>query len=227
MSLVETTAEVEYPESDGQPVGETDLHIEWVFRLRNMLKRHYRGQRIYAAANMLMYFQKGAPYRCVCPDVFVVKDSDPMFRRTYKVWEEGQAPHVVIEVTSRSTKRQDEVHKPGIYAEIGVREYFLYDPSSEYLIPPLQGHRLVGSHYQPIEPDVDGRLYCEQLGLRLWREDHDLVIEDAQTGTRLLTGEEAERAAVSAERAAKEAERAARLAAEAELEKLRDQLRRE
>ncbi len=92
--------EIEYPETDGQPMGETDLHIDWMIRLRDMLKQRYRGQQVYVASNLLLYFEAGNPRRFVVPDLFVVKQSDPGFRRTYKLWEEGRAPHAVIEVTS-------------------------------------------------------------------------------------------------------------------------------
>ncbi len=39
MSLIQTKSEVEYPESDGKPLGETDLHIDWILRLRAELDR--------------------------------------------------------------------------------------------------------------------------------------------------------------------------------------------
>jgi len=219
MSLAETTTNVEYPESDGEPMGETDLHIDWMFRLRSMLKYRYRNQRVYVACDLLLYFKEGEPQRCVSPDVFVVKNCDPAFRRVYKLWEEGQPPHVAMEVTSRDTRREDEVFKPKTYADIGIAEYFLYDPTSDYLRPALQGHRLAGESYERIVPDAQGRLLCEQLGLWLTLQDRELAIYDVQSGAQLLTAEDAQGAALEAERAAREA-------AEAELERLREELRR-
>ncbi len=35
MSLIQTVDQIEYPETDGQPMGETDLHIDWLIRLRD------------------------------------------------------------------------------------------------------------------------------------------------------------------------------------------------
>lgn len=32
MSSVTTHNEIEYPESDGKPIGETDLYRDWMFR---------------------------------------------------------------------------------------------------------------------------------------------------------------------------------------------------
>jgi hypothetical protein len=215
------------------PLGETDLHIHWIIRIRDILKNRVRDQRTYVAADLLVYYEEGDPSRFVVPDAMVVKDCDPGRRRIFKIWEEGRTPSAVIETTSRGTKREDAEFKPRIYERLNVGEYFLYDPSAEYLRPPLQGYRLISGGYQQIAPDASGRILSQELGLSLHLEDGDLVLTDVQSGERLLTDAEAERAAAEAQRAAAEAqraaadtERAARLAAEAEVEQLRETLRR-
>jgi len=155
----------------------------------------------------------------------------------------------VFEVTSRSTRRADQVYKPQVYAKIGVKELFLYDPTSEYLTPPLQGFQLTAEGPVPVEPDESGILESAQLGIKLRLESRDLVMYDSQSGRRLLRAEEAaeEQAKAAGERAktagkqakvaearAKvaeaaeeraEAERTAREKVEKELRRLRDQLR--
>ena len=217
-----------YPESDGRPIGESDLHIHWTIQIRNMLKRRYRGQRVYVASNLLVYYEEGFPQYVVVPDVFVVKDSDPGFRRVYKVWEEGP-PHFVLEVTSASTRREDEERKPNKYMQFGVREYFLYDPSGEYLRPALKGCRLAGDDYVPIESDKESRLSSEELGIWLRVEDSSLVLYDSATGERLLTADEAEMAKeIALDAAVAEAEAAKTAAKEAEKEnrRLQEELRR-
>ncbi|MGD9854363.1 MAG: Uma2 family endonuclease [Planctomycetaceae bacterium] len=211
MSAASTPVEIEYPESDGMPMGETDIHIQWIIRLRDMLKWRYRDQQTYVAADLLVYYEEGDPKRCVVPDVFVVKDCDPGPRRVYKVWEEPAPPQFVMEVTSRGSKREDLIYKPRVYDHIGVSEYFLYDPTSEYLKPPLQGFRRTGGQFSAIEPDSGGWLASEQLELRLRLESGWLILQDAATGDVLLTEGEAERAA--------------RKAAEAEVASLRERLR--
>lgn len=234
MSLIETTTDIDYPESDGLPMGETDLHRDWMIRLLDMLKYRYRGQRVYVASDLLVYYEEGEPTRYVVPDEFVVLDCDPGRRRTFKIWEEGKVPNVVIEVTSKGTRNEDTKHKPRRYADIGVREYFLYDPTSDYLNPPLRGFRLEDNRHVPIEPGESGALECRELGLLLRLEDGELVMYDAETSERLLTEseaeqrarEEAQRAGEQAQRAREEAEARA-VAAEKELEKLREQLKRQ
>jgi Uma2 family endonuclease len=202
MSL-ETNLDIEYPETDGRPLGETDLHRDWMNRIIDLLKQRCRGQRVYVTGDLLLYYEEGNPARFVVPDAMVVKDCDPGRRRTFKVWEEGRVPCVAFETTSRSTKREDSAHKPQLYEKLGISEYFLYDPTADYLHPPLQGFRLHGDHHEPIESDPSGRLHCQELELWLSLEDGDLVMVDFHSGQRILTEVEA---------------------AEAELERLRKKL---
>lgn len=220
MSLVRTLTDVEYPESDGLPMGETDLHRNWMIRLFDMLQYRYRDQRVYVACDLLVYYEEGEPSRFVVPDEFVVLDCEPGDRRVFKIWEEGKPPTVVFEVTSRTTKNQDTSHKPDLYARMGVQELFLYDPTSEYMTTPLQGFRLTGDKYAPIERNEAGVLDCRQLGLLLGLDQGQLVIRDHRTGEPLLTESEAERAA-------REAAEARAAVAEEEVRRLREQLKRQ
>ena len=107
-------------------------------------------------------------------------------RRTYKLWEEDVPPTVVFEVTSRSTRRDDLSKKRALYARLGVKEYYLYDPLAEYLKPSLQGFVLAGA-YQPLPPAADGSLTSAALGLRLKLAEGHLRLFDAATGALLLS----------------------------------------
>jgi len=73
----------------------------------------------------------------------------------------------VLEVTSSITQQEDEQDKPDIYAQIGVREYFQYDPMGDYFNPLLKGRHLVGSRYQVLTPDrlQDGTLVLSSVVL--------------------------------------------------------------
>jgi Uma2 family endonuclease len=185
---------VSYPESDGKPMGETDWHRRAIVRLIELMERRYRGQRVYVSGDLLLYYEQGNPKKYVVPDVFVVKDLLPKDRRVYKLWLERKPPNVVIEVTSRKTKKKDQTEKPPLYAQLGVKEFFLFDPDADYLDPPLQGYRLGKSGYRPIAPDAEGRLLSKELGIRLRFEESGLQLYDAETGKRLLTAaEEAEK----------------------------------
>ena len=215
-----------YPETDGKPVGETDVHRQEILETIAALQEYFRrDERMYVSGNLMFYYEEGNSAAVVSPDVFVVRGVENKLRRTYKLWEEHVPPAVVMEVSSRSTRLEDLGNKRALYGELGVREYFLFDPLGEYLKPPLQGFRLDGLEYVAVAPRFDGRLESTELGLLVAREGHKLALFDAATGERLLRPPElaeAFRAEEAARRAAEE--RAASL--EAELERMRAQLHR-
>ena len=45
----------------------------------------------------------------------------------------------MLEVTSRRTWQEDQGRKRKLYRALGVAEYWQYDPTGDYLQPPLQG----------------------------------------------------------------------------------------
>ena len=171
MSSVIQIQTVHYPESDGKPMGETDVHRDAMIRHIGLLQHLFRGQRVYVSWDLHVYYEQGNPKKFIVPDAFVAKGVNSKKRRIYKIWIEGKAPNAIIETTSRKTQRKDTLDKPALYAKLGVKEYFLFDPEQEYLEPPLQGHRLASDGYHPIVPDETGALVSEQLGLRLRLED--------------------------------------------------------
>ncbi len=161
----------EYPTGDGRPMAETPVHRQNLTDLIAMLQDHFAADpEFYVSGNMFLYYVPAPDYRCLAPDVFVVRgiprDVD---RDIYKTWEEGKGPDLVIELTSKSTQAEDLDEKFKIYRDqLQVREYFLFDPRREYLRPPLRGYRLRGRRYRAIEP-VNDRLPSEVLGLHFER----------------------------------------------------------
>ena len=119
------------------------------------LSQYFRDDpHVYVAADLLLYYVEGDPKEFVVPDVFVVRGAPKGERRIYKLWEEGRAPDVVFEITSASTRREDLGTKRVLYADLGVKEYFVFDPTGEDLRPPLRAFRLSGSDYQPLKEPV-------------------------------------------------------------------------
>ena len=206
-----------YPESDGRPMAETEIHRDEMIRAIQTLQDAFRDTDIYVSGNLLLYYEEGNPRASVSPDVFAVKGVPKSARRrTYLLWREGRAPCTVFEITSDSTRREDLIRKRALYARLGVREYFLYDPLGDYLRPPLQGFLLVGDTYEPMAPAADGSLVNNELGLRLQLVDGQLRFFNLNTGELLLSPPE--RAQIAAARAEAEAARAEVEAARAEAE---------
>lgn len=179
---------VHYPESDGKPMGETDLHCDLMTDLIFALKWFLRSTVAYVAGNLFIYYEEGNPRAVVAPDVFVVLGVPQRRRRIFQTWEEGgRTPDVIIEVTSRRTRKDDRERKPAIYAALGVPEYFIFDPNGDYLKPQLQGFKLVNGVYVPM---TGSPLRCETLNLELRQENSMLRLYNLQTGERLPTSDE-------------------------------------
>jgi Uma2 family endonuclease len=162
------------------------------------LQRFFTGQRVYISGNLLVYYEKGNPYKSVAPDCFVVRDVEPQRRPIYKIWDEGKGPEVVFEVSSKTTKRADLNEKKRLYAQLGVQEYFIYDPTRDYLDPPLAAFALAGNRYIPMQPlagpqtNATPQYISQILGLRLALDDDNrLQFFRITTGERLLTDDEA------------------------------------
>lgn len=220
-SVLQATV-VQYPESDGKPMGETDQHRDEMIRHVELLRHYYRGQKVYVSGDLLVYYEQGNIKKFVVPDAFVAKGVTPKQRRVFRTWVERKTPDVIIETTSRKTRQVDLKTKPKLYARLGVQEYFVFDPDHEYLDPPLQGYRLTAETYKPIPLEADGSLISEQLGLRLSDDAGRLMFVRLDNGRRLLTAEERAQHEVRARRAEAEARRAA----EAEVARLREELAR-
>lgn len=209
--------DVLYPESDGRPMGESEVHIREMMRLFQMLDQHFAlDANVYVGADLMMYYERGNIGAVVAPDVMVSMGVPKSPSRTsYRVWEEPGPPTFVIEVTSKSSRETDRALKPYVYARLGVREYVLYDPTHDYLNPIVQGFRFVDGVPVEMTPDAEGALDCAGVGLRLRLIDGRLRFIDSRTGTLLLD---------PIERADAEAE--ARRQAEARIAELEAQIAR-
>lgn len=208
-------------------MGETGIHVQVMMQLYSMLRAFFRHRAdVYVGANMFMYYEEGNPKRVVAPDVFVAFGAANAHeeRRSWFVWKEGKAPDVIFELTSQSTKDEDVDFKRRLYEQLGVSEYFLFDPLNEYLQPPLQGFRLTRQQYQPI-PAKRGELNSQTLGLVLRPAERELRLFDRASGTRLLPPSELAEAHLELYTQLDEAEKRAE-AAEAELARLREELAR-
>jgi Uma2 family endonuclease len=236
VSVVQTPQRIHYPSSDGQPVAESDFQLQPLLYAVTTLCTYFQDRAdVYVAGNMFIYYEEGNPEAVVAPDVFVVLGTTKRDRVSYMLWEEPKGPDFVLEITSRSTRTKDQGPKRGTYAFLGVREYFQYDPTHDYLVPALQGARLVAGSYQALLPTTlpDGTLvlHSEVLGFDVRLEEGTLRFYDPVTGQKLLSHAEIEQALRAVEQARREAEaragreEAARQAAEARIAELEARLR--
>lgn len=167
-----------YPESDGEPMAETDEHRRLMMDFILMLEDIYKhNPDVYVSGNILMYYVEGNPKKCLSPDVFVTFGVEKKLRRTYLIWEEANTPDFVLEVASPKTVSNDMGEKKELYASVlSVKEYYIYDPLGQ-VVPSFIGYRLVDGIYQEI-PVVNDRLSSETLGLELGEHEGLLRLYD-------------------------------------------------
>jgi len=207
-----TDGEIFYPESDGEPMAETDKHRDLLSELVEGLKRYYaEDAEVYVTGNLLFYYVEGVPEECVAPDVMVCFGVPKGDRRIYKLWEERAAPSVVIELASHSTFKKDRTDKRELYESLGVKEYFIYNPEYPKTLPSLIGYRLIGEEYEKLRVE-NGRVFSQVL---------DLELVDTGGTLRLLSRQTEKFLPSFAELA--NAEKRARCA-EAEIERLKSEL---
>ena len=218
-------ATIDYPSSDGKPMAESDSQRKPLTYAVDCLGHYFRNHPdVYVSGNLLIYYQQGTLAR-VAPDVFVVFGARDEERSSYLLWEEPKAPDFVLEIASPGTWREDQTSKRELYSRLGVGEYWQYDPTRNYLQPPLQGLELVRGEYEPLPrwELADGTLAArsEVLGLEMRLAGRRLRFHDPQTGKDLPdlaeTDEQRREAEARAEQeaAARRREAAARQTAEA------------
>ena len=231
-SSVLAPAEIEYPSADGKPVAESDFQLNSLIYARERLRIYFRDEckrnDVYVAGNLLIYYQEGNSGASVAPAVFAVIGVPNRDRSSYLLWQERKTPDFVLEITSRTTRGEDQGRKRELYRALGVKEYWQFDPTGDYLEPPLQGRELIAGGYvrMPGRELADGVLALESgvLGLELHVTANGLRYYDPVTEKYLLShAEEAARRQAAEANLAQEA--AARQAAEARVAELEARLR--
>ena len=193
-ALVTPSDPVEYPTRDGRPVAETDLHYLRLAGAAYGLRKFLADRDdAYVGSNLMVFDEPGNPRRHLSPDIFVAFGVQSGPRDLFKIWEE-KPPSFVLEITSKTTRREDERTKRQRYAQWGVPEYFLYDPRAEWVRPPLQGFRLQGRRYRRMAecvlPNGKRGLECKTLALYLWLRDGELRLYEPVSGRDLSTPED-------------------------------------
>jgi Uma2 family endonuclease len=222
-SLKYSIFDVIYPDGDGLPMAESDATRDYLIYSVEALDSYFQNRPdVYVSGNLFVYYEQGNPKAVVAPDVLVVFGVEKKKRPSYKVWDEqDKIPDFVLEITSKSTASEDRGTKKGLYAYLGVKEYFQYDPTADYLNPPLQGFRLAEGNYLPIPGQITHdrlSIFSEVLRLELWLEANgEMRFYSPTTGEKLLSPKEMGQAKYFAEQA--------KYLAEQRANKLADKLR--
>jgi len=174
-----------YPFSDAKPMSEGDYHGDVLDYAKDALRARFAGHEVYASTDKFLFLEEGNRRAAVVPDVLVAFGPPSGPRQSYKHWEEGKAPDFVLEVLSADNWRNDIERKPVLYAELGVREYWTFDPRGVRTDggPRLEGWRLGRSGTRtPVAPSPSGDFRSDVLGLDLFASGRLLRFRDPATG---------------------------------------------
>ncbi|MFN6066013.1 MAG: Uma2 family endonuclease, partial [Pseudanabaena sp.] len=120
------------------------------------------------------------------PDVMVIFDIPVKMYGNYKLWEDQQTPAIIFEMTSKGTKETDLNFKKTLYEQLGIQEYWLFDPYGEWIPEHLRGYRLNDEGlYKPIKDNCS-----EVLQLRLQPDGYLLSFYRLDNNQKLLTPDE-------------------------------------
>lgn len=193
-------------ESDEPPL-ESDLHLRQIVLLIQCLEYLWRDRNdFYATGNLTIYFSpdqiKSRDFRG--PDFFVVLDTERKPRKSWMLWAEGgKYPNIIVEILSDSTASIDRGLKKRLYQDIfRTPEYFWFDPETLE----LQGFSLISGQYQPLQPNSQGWLSSQQLGLYLGIHNRQLRYFTSEGELVSTPQEAAEQAQQQAKQAQQQAE---------------------
>ena len=184
-------SEIFYPESDGEPMAETDFHAKLLTDLRFALEMFFAGREdIYVTGNIMFYYAEGEPKEVISPDVMVCFGIPKGNRRSYKTWEENDVvPSAIIEISSLGTWKKDRVEKRMLYEMLGVKEYFIFNPLDLKLEFPFQAFRLKNGEFDSVKIE-NQRVRSEVLDLELVVKGKTLRLYNPATNEFLKTTEE-------------------------------------
>jgi len=172
---------VYYPSSDGKPMAETDFHVLAIRLLLDALEDVFATRNdVYVAGNVNWFWERGNPRRRRAPDVMVVCGVEKGPRRSLRSWREwGAVPAACFEMASERTWKKNLGQVKDDYEAAGVKEYFVFDPTREYLEAPILGFRRRGgpgcgsacapgmrsspatpSSWRPAAPPANPRAWC-------------------------------------------------------------------
>jgi Uma2 family endonuclease len=211
-----TTAEIIYPDSDGQPMAESTIQYELIVKIKEGCESLFKDDpNVFVAADLLWYPVEGRPDISQAPDTMVVFGRPKGDRLSYiEHREDNIGPQVVFEIRSHNDSNTKMNKKLSFYQRHGVEEYYLYDPERNE----LEGWQRIDGDLEVIEP-MEGwisprlgvRFELGEDGLEIYRPDGEKFISYAELEeARLL---DRQRLQQEFQRAEQESQRAERLAA--------------
>jgi Uma2 family endonuclease len=167
--------DIEYPDSDGQPMAENTLQFLWITYLKENFEFLFRDRDdVFVAGDLLWYPVEGNNVLRAAPDTMIAFGRPKGRRGSYMQWRENNvSPQVVWEVLSPGNRAGELREKLEFYELYGVEEYYQYDPDNGE----LRGWLRERERLRPIA-EIRGWI-SPRTGVRLDLEGEDLVVATA------------------------------------------------
>ena len=171
-----------YPDSDGKRMADNTLQFEWIVTIKEGLELYFRDRPdVFVAGDLLWYPVEGDNKTRLAPDALTAFGRPKGYRGSYRQWEEGGiAPQVVFEVLSPGNRKEEMRRKRQWYARYGVQEYYEFNPYLGH----ISGWQCAQGEAVPI-PKMENWT-SPLLNITFSMEGLDLVLT-APDGARLLS----------------------------------------
>lgn len=169
-------AEIEYPDSDGQPMADNTLQFEYIAMIKEGIEALYADNPdVFVAGDLLWYPVQGNNRLRQAPDTLVVFGRPQGYRGSYRQWEEGNIPpQVVFEILSPGNRAGEMTAKGMFYERYGAEEYYIFDPDRQIFEAFRRSDD--GQRLDPVESDADGTWTSPRLRTRFDLSSGELVI---------------------------------------------------
>lgn len=211
----DTTPEVIYPDSDGQPMSDNTKQFRWIVTIKENLEILFANDpNVFVAGDLLWYPVQGSNTIRQAPDAMVVLGRPKGDRGSYQQWKEDNIPpQVVFEILSPGNRTGKMAQKALFYQRYGVQEYYIYDPDDNELsglIRSEAGLELLEQVDGWVSPLLGIRFQLTEDTLEIYRPDGERFLTSVQLHH--LREQERQRAEQERQRAEREQRRAERLA---------------
>jgi Uma2 family endonuclease len=186
----DTSAQIDYPDSDGQPMADNTKQFRWIVVIKENLELLFVNEpEVFVAGDLLWYPVEGDNAIRQAPDVMVVVGRPKGDRGSYRQWQEGNlAPQVVFEILSPGNRYGEMLRKLGFYNRHGVEEYYIYDPDKLELTGLLRGEQgleVIEEINGWVSPRLQIRFQIIDQGLEIYRPDGQRFLTYSELGLEL------------------------------------------
>ena len=204
--LTSTTAEIIYPDCDGNPMSDNTKQFRWIVTIKENLELIYaENPDVFVAGDLLWYPVEGNNTIRQAPDIMVAIGRPKGDRGSYQQWKEaGIAPQVVFEILSPGNRLAEMQRKLSFYERHVVSEYYIYDPDRIDFAGWMRVDGKLESIEEPqnwVSPLLGIRFDLEPNSLQIYRPDGQPFLSFGDLDLRRQAAEQ--RADIAEQRAAK------------------------